>query len=102
MSRTYNTDPFRVQMFKKAKYKCPKNWKDYDHYWLWKDLQLSGDYFNCFYGNNWHKLVSNKERGKTEFRRMENRSYRAKNRQRLRNGDYETLRWRRNVDWNWY
>jgi hypothetical protein len=47
-------------------------------------------------------MKANPSTGKTTFRRSENREYRNKNKHNMRNGDYETLRWRRNVDWNWY
>jgi hypothetical protein len=102
MSRTYNTDPFYIQMYRQIKQKPPRNFREVNtykaRYWeqdktvVWYDME--NHYQNHFYRYGGMRKVCQK------YSKPANRKYRANARQSIREGDYDILKPRRHAMWD--
>lgn len=101
MSRTYNTDPFYIQMYRQIGQKPPRNWREINQYkfrfWNGEDVivyDMDGHIDNTLYKYGGMREICQ------EYAKIANREYRARSRQLIREGDYETIRQKRHAMWD--
>lgn len=102
MSRTYNTDPFYIQIYRQIGVKPPRNWREVNHYmYRYRDgnktaveYDIENHIDNTFYRYGGMREICQ------EYAKIANRKYRARSRQLIREGNYEPIRQKRHAMWD--
>ena len=102
MSRTYNTDPFYIQMYRQTGQKPPRNWREINDY-MYKyrnqdktavEYDMENHIDNTFYRYGGMREICQK------YSKPSNRKFRARSRQLICEGDYETPVRKRHAMWD--